>query len=336
MAKGRTVSSSQLTETDRKAVGLCEAISAAIVRAVGDQASEFSKKYGKIDPTRDGGLGLGGGKLQRDALCTRGRGGKAPFSNRNLRWHPLVVADAPVPFARPIERIEVEEERDGATLTFVVSEQGREIAYPAEKAHEIRERRVALPEHWRPHAETLKRWDDLQWTQNSCVIAAQEACDWSDAVESYAVLGASVAAALYGADIRPLFGELAEILERLGAEAGARLPSPRFPQSPEDAESATLCPVCKKRINEGLDEFRRLPRPATWQPEWRASKKSEGDDNSMQILHVMPLVENEIRHNAANVRFGHRWCNVAMADHSLDETLNFMEHVVAVHDRGKR
>jgi len=32
-------------------------------------------------------------------------------------------------------------------------------------------------------------------------------------------------------------------------------------------------------------------------------------------------------------RYGHRWCNVSMTDHSIYETLDFMEHVVRVHGR---
>ena len=29
--------------------------------------------------------------------------------------------------------------------------------------------------------------------------------------------------------------------------------------------------------------------------------------------------------------FGHRWCNVAMIDHSIDETVDFMEYIVNAH-----
>jgi hypothetical protein len=53
---------------------------------------DFMKKYGRVHLSRDAGLGRAGAKLQRDALCTRGKQGKAPYSNRNLRWHPLVIA----------------------------------------------------------------------------------------------------------------------------------------------------------------------------------------------------------------------------------------------------
>jgi len=50
-------------------------------------------------------------------------------------------------------------------------------------------------------------------------------------------------------------------------------------------------------------------------------------------MHVNPLIEKEIRHNSKNVRYGFRWSNVAMTDHSLEETLDFMEHIVRAHGR---
>jgi hypothetical protein len=46
--------------------------------------------------------------------------GKAPFSNRNLRWHPLVIASNPVSYAKTIERIEIEGENEQQTLVFVI------------------------------------------------------------------------------------------------------------------------------------------------------------------------------------------------------------------------
>jgi hypothetical protein len=33
------------------------------------------------------------------------------------------------------------------------------------------------------------------------------------------------------------------------------------------------------------------------------------------------------------VRYGHRWCNVAMTDHSVEETVDFMKAVVSAHER---
>jgi hypothetical protein len=117
MATGRTVSASFLTDFDNKIIKICEEISNSLGNFIPEsKRSEYFNEFGKISFSRDGGLGLGAGKLQRDALCTRGRGGKAPFSNRNLRWHPLVVAAEKPQFAKEIERIEIEEE----TLVFTI------------------------------------------------------------------------------------------------------------------------------------------------------------------------------------------------------------------------
>ena len=51
----------------------------------------------------------------------------------------------------------------------------------------------------------------------------------------------------------------------------------------------------------------------------------------MQIMHIEPLVEGKMLHKAKNVRFGHRWCNVSMTDHSIEETVEFMDFIVRKH-----
>ena len=56
-----------------------------------EEAKKTSKRNTVKLVTRDMVWDLGGGKIQRDAICTRGR--QRPFSNRNLRWHPLIVAE---------------------------------------------------------------------------------------------------------------------------------------------------------------------------------------------------------------------------------------------------
>src|SRR3989338_3005499 len=170
MATGRTISASFLTDLDRSVIELCEKISKSIIAAIAkpEAKEEFNKEYGKISETRDSGLGLGGGKLQRDAVCTRGRQGKAPFSNRNLRWHPLMVAESKPDFAGKIERIEIEGEDDAQVLVFVIKDNsGRQVKYPSDKVHEVQDKFVALPEHWYPHINRLKHWSDTLWTQNS-------------------------------------------------------------------------------------------------------------------------------------------------------------------------
>ena len=85
-------------------------------------------------------------------------------------------------------------------------------------------------------------------------------------------------------------------------------------------------------MNESLKQFRKGERPNSWKPSWTKNKTKEGDDDSLQITHLKPLVEDEERHNAFNCSYGHRWCNVAMTDHNLEESLKLFQHVVKVHD----
>jgi len=329
MATGRTISASFLTDLDNKTIALCKQISETLMENIPTENAKkkYWKEFGKISFSRDGGLGLGGEKLQRDAICTRGRGGKAPFSNRNLRWHPLVVSAEKPSFAKEIEKIEI----DNDTLIFVIKDnKGKIIKIPSDKVHELPERYAATTKHWQEHIDTVKNWNDTQWTQNSCVIPALEGCEWYDSVETYAVLGIAVAVELYGANYSKCFSEITKILKEQDIDVKVKLPTNLFPQNKEEI---TNCPISKISISGNLDQFRKEYRSETWQPNWRSSKKDEGADASIQVMHLNPLIEKEIRHRADNVRYGFRWCNVAMTDHSLEETLDFMEHIVKVHKR---
>jgi len=329
MATGRTVSASFLTARDAQVIKLCSTIAREIAECIEDssQRKKFISDFGKTSDTRDGGMGVGAGKLQRDALCTRGRQGKAPFSNRNLRWHPLVVAESCPNWAQPISRIEIENE---ALLVFVVKENGRTKKYRADRVHEMRQRYAALPESWMPHINILKSWNDTLWTQNSCVIPILEACDWQDAVETYAVLGIAVAVEFFGADFARVYDVVTRILAQQTIDPQVSLPSSRFPTNQKEI---TNCPVCRVSIARNAAQMPERVREKVWQPAWRSTKREEGEDSSIQLMHVQPLVESEPRHHAGNVRYGHRWCNVAMTDHSLDETLDFMEYIVRAHNR---
>ena len=334
MATGRTISASFLTEKDKKVFSLCESISKVLIENVPEEKiDEFIDQFAKLsNETRDGGAGRGGGKLERDALCTRGRQGKAPFSNRNLRWHPLVVAENLHKYAKEIERIEIEGEDDNQVLVFVIKEKGREIRIKSDKVHELLKRYAVLPKHWITHIDRLKHWNDTLWTQNSCVIPSLEACDWWDAVETYALLGIIMATEVYGAKFNKIYSDVMNILKKQKVDRKVKLPSKNFPK--KDTEILN-CPMCKTSILKNPANLPERKRISTWQPAWRGKKREEGEDSSVQIMHVVPLVENELKHNAENVRYGHRWCNVAMTDHSLDETLDFMEYIVRVHKRCK-
>lgn len=329
MASGRTISASFLTDKDEKIIDLCGEISDTIKDSI--EGEEFKKSFynewGKISYTRDAGAGRAAGKLQRDALCTRGRTGKHPISNRNLRWHPLVVSANDVSYAKTIEKIIVEDD----TLYFVIlNDDGTEVKVPSDKVYELPDRYTANSNVWQEHVNVLRNWNDTQWTQNSCVIPALESCDWNDAVEAYATLGISIAVAMYNVDFDAIYEKIINILKNQKIDPDIVLPSNKFPT---DKDDMILCPMSKLLISDNLDKYRTESRGEVWQPNWSNSKRNEGNDSSLQIMHVNPLIEENQRHAADNVRYGFRWCNIAMTDHSLDETLDFMEDIVKVHGR---
>lgn len=330
MAKGRTVSARCLTKKDEQIIGICKKISDKIEENISslDQKIDFRNNWGKISKSRDGGAGRGAGKLQRDALCTRGKTDKTPISNRNLRWHPLVVASSKVDYAKEIEEVKVIDD----DLYFIVKDSsGNIIEYKSDEVYKLEERYVIKSEDWDKYVSILREWDEKNWTKNSCVIPALEACNWEDAVETYAVLGLSVAVALYRADFNKLYKEIVTILEEQDIDKNIKLPSGNFPK--KNIEEIINCPMAKIPINKNLEYIRKEPRGNTWQPNWGTSKRSEGEDSSLQIMHINPLVEKEMRHKANNVRYGFRWCNVAMTDHSLEETLDFMVEILKAHRR---
>lgn len=330
MATGRTVSANHLTEKDTKIIEICRNIAQTIeVKLKCEDKKKFKDDYGKISLSRDAGAGRGAGKLQRDALCTRGVQGKAPFSNRNLRWHPLVIASNKISYAKTIERIEIEGEDESQTLIFVVKINNKEEKYPSSKIHELPERYVTLPEHWQPHLEVLKYWNDTLWTQNSCIITAFEACNWYDAIEAFAVLGISIAVDNFGVDFNSIYCEITELLRKQNIDKEIKLPTDNFPKNKEDI---ICCPLCKVPKSENPAKLPDRKREERYKFAFSGNKRGEGNDSSMQIMHVEPLVESEIRHNGKNVRFGHRWCNVAMTDHSIQETVDFMKFIVNAHN----
>ncbi len=322
MAEGRTISAKELTKRDREVLRLTEVIAEALRALIPnpENAKEFWDKYGKVNYSRDAGLGVGGGKLQRDGLCTRGRSGKLPFSNRNLRWHPLTVAETVPASFKPAK---VELDATGKELRFRTADS--QTVWSPDKVHDLPGAYCIASDEWKPLAATLKMWDDATWTKNSCIIPVYEYCPWLDAVETFAVLGVSIASALYRANLNLAYEAVSGILSKATIE-GAKLPTPRFPSEKEKA-TFVLCPLCRAPINGNPAQLPSRQRAQVWQPAWQSVKRDEGEDSSLQVMHVNALVEPETRHHAGNVRYGHRWCNIAMSDHSFDETLLFMRRV---------
>lgn len=334
MAEGRTISAKELTLEDREVFEECEKIKQLFLAKLNDShlKREFKETYAKLSVNRDAGAGRGGGKLQRDALCTRGMGGKAPYSNRNLRWHPLVVAQNLPSWAKPIESIKIKSIAGSPSLVFTVRHQGNQLEFPSAETHLMPDRFAALPQDWEPISDHLKTWNAINWTENSCVIKAEEACTRADSLETYALLGLIILVNYYDIDGHQLYSELRSLLSKSAIGASSPLPTLNFPNYEKAIEK---CPICVLPVSNNLEIFRDSSRAFSWKPNWGSNKKSEGNDDSTQVMHVNPLVESEIRHNASNVRYGHRWCNIAMTDHTLAETLKFMKEVLTNHGEVK-
>lgn len=323
MAKGRTVSATCLTEKDKRVLDLCEKISNILCDNIESEEmkDDFREKYGMISKSRDAGMGRGGGKLQRDALCTRGIQGKEPFSNRNLRWHPFVLASSNINHADRIDTVSINDK----VLHFTINEYGNTKSVKSSEVYNLNRRYVSIPEDWKGIVSELSEWKDEDWTNNSCAITAYEACDWSDAVETYIVLGLTISAAFYKADIYKSLNDVEKLMRNQEIDSEYHFPKKGFPT---DMKSLQKCPLCGLSLDDNMDKFRIKVRGGIWQAPWMASKRKEGEDSSLQIMHTEPLIESQINHVASKVRYGHRWCNIAMTDHSIIETRKFFEHVV--------
>jgi len=325
MAKGRTISAVELTEKDKEALEICRSISDVLANLITKTESkkDFIKNYGRVHLSRDAGLGRAGGKLQRDALCTRGRIDKAPYSNRNLRWHPLIMAMEVPDYAKEVEEIIL----DNKSLVFVIE---GELWYPKD-VHKLPEVYCAPFDKWYAIKDELAQWTDDDWTNNSCVIPAMEYSTLQYSVETFAILGIAVVGNFYNVDPLTAYNSILEIFQ----EHNNKL-SLEYPKQDEVFE-LMLCPLCRAPLNVPPGNIALPDRGKVFQPPWRKSKREEGEAESLQLFHSVPLRENKIYHTPRLVRYGHRWCNVAMADHSVDETVDFMRAVVEAHERkGKR
>jgi len=324
MAKGRTISAVELTEKDKEALEICRSISNTLADLITNTESkeDFIKNYGRVHLSRDAGLGRAGGKLQRDALCTRGRTDKAPYSNRNLRWHPLVVSMETPDYAKEVEEVIV----DNKSLVFVIE---GELWYPKD-VHKLPEVYCAPFDKWYAIKDELVQWTDDDWTNNSCVIPAMEYSTLQYSVETFAILGIAVVANFYDVDPVKAYECILETFHQHNHTL-----SSEYPKQNEVYE-VILCPLRRAPLNSPPGNITLPDREEVFQPPWRRSKREEGEAESLQLFHTVPLREKTIYYTPRLVRYGHRWCNVAMADHSVDETVDFMRAVVEAHEKKKR
>jgi hypothetical protein len=340
VAKGRTVSADELTDFDSRWLDVAKKLALAFEELIEnkDKRREFHSQWSKVSHSRDAEAhkrGGGGGKLQRDALCTRGRTDRSPFSNRNLRWHPLIIAHNTPSWAITVEGILIEDDE----IRFVVdgtpyksSEvfslmSGQSLGDCLLEPQITTSRPYCAPYSlWSDYAVILHNWDERKWTKNSCAIPAMEYSPAEYCIEVFALLGVAVLDNFYEVDYRRSVEAIMNVFQAIGYK-----PTCQFNKALNLIEDMLLCPLCKARLNEPPAGIPPKARPSVFQPPWRPPKRKEGAPESTQLFHVEPLIETEIRHTPRLTRYGHRWCNVAMADRSLEETIDFMEAIVKAH-----
>jgi len=319
MVSQNTVAREELTDRDRVALQICKELSVALkglIRTPNEQEI-FERDFGKIHFSRDAGQGRGAGKLQRDALCTRGRQAKAPFSNRNLRWHPLTLS---VTCPKGFSEMNIEVDSKKKLLKFVPLSEPDKTYLPTE-VHALRKPYCITARAWTKHVDELRKWSQDDWIKNWCAIPIIEYSSVEYSVECFAILGTSVAVALFNVDLDNAYDALLQTFETYEFK--------KTECFPEKSVDIIKCPVCNSPIKEYPAGLIPRQRPAIWNPPWQKSKREEGEDQSIQLMHVEPLVESKINHNASNVRYGHRWCNVAMTDHSAAYLKTWMKKIVS-------
>lgn len=322
MAKGRVISVRKLNRKDKIILESCEQISKLIMNKLPEvHQNEFWNNYGKVHYSRDAGAGRSGGKLQRDALCTPGKGAKDPLSNRNLRWHPLVVANTiPEGFNQCNLRIDNEEK----TIYIVIN--GEE--WLPEDIYKLSKPYCLTPQEWSPYNDILNEWEMKDWNQNNMIILASEYSPWYDALETFAILGIIIGASFYNGNLEHLYQEVTEFLSKIELD-DINLPSDKFPSCDD---KLLMCPICSASINGSIASLPKTDKQISWIAPWKSEKRAI-DDSELWTFHMNPLIESEVKHNAQNVRFGHRWCAISKSDHSISYYLDYMKRVLENHGK---
>lgn len=309
-----------LTAKDRKYLEIAETVSVQLRGIIGSNKlkEDFWNTWGKISFTRDAGAGRGSGKLQRDALCTRGDAKQNPISNRNLRWHPVVVTGNKK-LTRNYEKGSLGWRRGSFEVRI-----GRR-RFIDKDVWNLERKVYFLPNDFKPFKEKYIRWTE-EWKKHKFVIPILEASTPQSSLEVYAVLGVGCLS-LYADEkkIKNAFPDIVDSLKKQFARIGLSL-SENFP-SPNRVAHLLRCPLCKERLDKP-PILTKTTREKTFLLPGKKSKRSEGKAGSIQLMHILPLIQQEERHNPKYVRYGHRWCNVAMTDHDLKETIKFFTEVL--------
>ena len=149
---------------------------------------------------------------------------------------------------------------------------------------------------------------------------------WYDALETFALLGIIIAISKFNCDFNTIYQKIINFLKSIDID-GKELPADNFPQP--DINLA-MCPICLTPINQQPAALGIIERSPSWIAPWKRKKK-EPEDSDIHTFHMNPLIESKIRHNAKNVRFGHRWCVIGKQNHTVDYFVEYMNRVTKNH-----
>ncbi len=84
-------------------------------------------------------------------------------------------------------------------------------------------------------------------------------------------------------------------------------------QEPDKKDNPCICPLCLEKIK--ISDFK--------ENVWGMAK--------IELWHITPLSDNTPNHDADNLGWGHRTCNIAQQERTTDETIDWMESLVKKH-----
>lgn len=320
----RTVEANYLSEKDKKILELCTKITDEIKSQLSseEEKNHYLDKWGKISKTRDAGTGRGGGKLNRDALCTRGKVDQSLQANRNLRWTPIVFSKINDYSFKIIEEIKVNSHQ---VIEYKI--EGSFIS--GQTLYDLTEPYILLPDVFENIRNDIPESNQASfWNKNKLPIPQMEWCPWTIAVETFASLSIIIATAVYGLNKKDLYSKISNILSSQNVDSLINFPTENFINLDDLSEN---CPICKLPLINGLVSFRSEEREEIFGASFSLNKRGEGEDSALQLVHIKPLKSSEVNHNSKNVRFGHRWCNIAQSDHSLEDAVRFFRHISTTH-----
>jgi len=306
MATGRIISASFLTDFDKKVIELCEKISDTIFNSITDKElrKEYNNLFGKVIYTRIATPKVL--KIQKDALYINN---ELVDNFTQIRWHPLLESENEIEHAKKIVRIQTKSKNNKeffeSDKLLTIQHDGKFLDFWIDDSFNLPERYYFILEE--------KEFYPFRGDIFNYFIPSKESCNWWQAVEVFAHLSITVAVNFFSIDFHSIYEKIVNILSHQEIDKKIEIPSLQFSKLFDDF---IICPLCKTKITDETVKESLL------------SKIS-----ALQLIYIKPLIENEIRHNASNVRYGHRWCNKVLNGYSVEQTINIFGEILKSHGK---